>query len=81
MNDKEVGSRFVIPAVYQPASQIPLAIWQAAPSTLNGNEQAHRNVNRDGIRLTLLAAIMRGLQYNVCTAASVQLMREVGIHP
>ncbi|KAF8589316.1 hypothetical protein K439DRAFT_1405257 [Ramaria rubella] len=46
MNDKEVGSLFVIPAVYQPASQIPLAIWQAAPSTSNGNEQAHRNVNR-----------------------------------
>ncbi|KAF8578686.1 hypothetical protein K439DRAFT_1621146 [Ramaria rubella] len=80
MNDKEVGSPFVIPAIYQPASKIPLEVWQAAPSTSNGNEQAHRNVNRDGTGLTLLAAIMRGLQYDVRAVRSVGLMGEAGIH-
>ncbi|KAF8577155.1 hypothetical protein K439DRAFT_1534318 [Ramaria rubella] len=80
MNDKEIGSPFVIPAIYQPASKIPLEIWQSAPSTSNGNEQAHRNINRDGTGLMLLAAIMQGLQYDVCTVRSVGLMHEAGIH-
>lgn len=30
----------------------------------NGNEQAHRNINRDGIKLTMLAGIMRGFQFD-----------------
>ncbi|KAF8577366.1 hypothetical protein K439DRAFT_1622158 [Ramaria rubella] len=74
MNDKEVGSPFVIPTIYQPASKIPLEVWQAAPLTSNGNKQAHRNVNRDGTGLTLLAAIMCGLQYDVRAVRSVGLM-------
>ncbi|KAF8587795.1 hypothetical protein K439DRAFT_1630415 [Ramaria rubella] len=80
MNDKEISSPFVIPAIYQPASKVPLEIWQSVPSTSNGNEQAHRNINRDGTGLTLLAAIMRGLQYDVRAVRSVGLMREAGIH-
>ncbi|KAF8581881.1 hypothetical protein K439DRAFT_1618693 [Ramaria rubella] len=80
MNDKEVGSPFIIPTIYQPASKIPLEVWKAAPSTSNGNKQAHHNVNRDGMGLTLLAAIMRGLQYDVRAVRSVGLMREAGIH-
>ncbi|KAF8479881.1 hypothetical protein JB92DRAFT_2767137, partial [Gautieria morchelliformis] len=81
LEDKTVSSPFVIPAIYQPASKIPLAIWQASPSTSNGNEQAHRNVNRDGTHLTLLAAIMCGLQYDEHAVAALQLMDTVGIHP
>ncbi|KAF8587793.1 hypothetical protein K439DRAFT_1544859 [Ramaria rubella] len=80
MNDKEISSPFVIPAIYQLASKVPLEIWQSAPSTSNGNEQAHRNINRDGTGLTLLATIMHGLQYDVRAVRSVGLMREAGIH-
>lgn len=80
MHDKEIGSQFVIPAIYQPASHIPLDIWQACPSTSNGNEQAHRNVNRDGTGLTLLAAIMRGMHYDKRAMAAVDLMHCSGIH-
>jgi hypothetical protein len=29
-----------------------------------GNEQAHRNVKRDGVGLTLLGGIMRGFHYD-----------------
>ncbi|KAF8493136.1 hypothetical protein JB92DRAFT_2835234 [Gautieria morchelliformis] len=80
LEDKTVSSPFVIPAIYQPASKIPLAIWQASPSMSNKNEQANRNVNRDGMRLTLLAAIMHGLQYDEHAVAALQLMDTVGIH-
>ena len=29
----------------------PLEIWKASPSTTNGNEQAHQNINHDGVNL------------------------------
>ncbi|KAF8465467.1 hypothetical protein JB92DRAFT_3135968 [Gautieria morchelliformis] len=80
LHDKEIGSPFVIPAIYQPESHIPLAIWQACPSTSNGNEQAHQNVNRDGTGLTLLAAIMRGMHYDKRAMAAVDLMHSSAIH-
>lgn len=56
--------QFALPALYQPNSLIPLEIWKASPTTTNGNEQAHRNVNRDGVGLTLLGGIMRGFHYD-----------------
>jgi len=40
LKDK-INSKFVLPAIYQPYSLIPLDVWKAAPSTTNGNEQAH----------------------------------------
>jgi hypothetical protein len=79
LQDK-LTSKFYIPAIYQPASNIPLDIWQAAPSTSNGNEQAHRNINRDGTGLTLLAAIMRGLQYDTRAETSLALKQVTGIY-
>jgi len=63
LNDK-IKNKLVIPAIYQPLSLIPIEVWKAGPQMTNGNEQAHRNINRDGINLTLLGGIMRGLQYD-----------------
>jgi hypothetical protein len=47
---------------------------------MNGNEQAHCNVNRDGINLTLLAGIMHGYQYDVCAMSSIDLHITHGIN-
>ena len=74
-------SKFALPAIYWPMSKIPLDIWKAAPSTTNGNEQAHRNVNRDGTQLTLLAGVMRGMQYDVRAIQSLVNNKEDGIRP
>ena len=71
--------KFVIAALYWPESKIPLEMWNAAPSTSNRNEQAHRNANQDGIKLTFLAAIMRGLQLDTQAAMAVNLFKELGI--
>ncbi|KAG1727710.1 hypothetical protein EDB19DRAFT_1857471 [Suillus lakei] len=79
LKDKETA-KFVLPAIYRPMSLIPLYIWKASPSTTNGNEQAHRNVNRDGINLTLLAGIMRGYQYDVRAMSSIDLHITHGIN-
>ena len=70
----------MIPALYQPCSLIPLCIWKASPSTTNGNEQAHCNINRDGIGLTLLAGVMRGQQYDKRMISSINLHISQGIN-
>ncbi|KAG2342431.1 hypothetical protein BDR05DRAFT_846237, partial [Suillus weaverae] len=64
LKDKE-SSKFALPTIYHPMSFIPITIWKASPTTTNGNEQAHHNINRDGINLTLLAGIMCGYEYDV----------------
>ncbi|KAG2040066.1 hypothetical protein BDR03DRAFT_950183 [Suillus americanus] len=46
-------------------------IWCACSATTNGNEQAHRNVNRDGANLTLLGGIMRGRAFDDRAAQSI----------
>ncbi|KIJ27755.1 hypothetical protein M422DRAFT_271044 [Sphaerobolus stellatus SS14] len=73
-------SPFAFAALYQPASQIPLEIWRASPSTSDGNEQAHRSINRDGIRLTMLAGIMRGMQFDSRALIALLILLEHGIH-
>ncbi|KAJ6452183.1 hypothetical protein C8R47DRAFT_998159 [Mycena vitilis] len=74
LKDKRSGSSFALPALYQPLSLIPLEIWKSAPSTTNGNEQAHRNINRDGVNLTMLGAIMRGMQYDARAMGALHQM-------
>ncbi|KAG1877489.1 hypothetical protein F4604DRAFT_1757844 [Suillus subluteus] len=46
LKDKVETNKFALPALYRPASFITKDIWRACPATTNGNEQAHRNVNR-----------------------------------
>ncbi|KAF8996761.1 hypothetical protein BDQ17DRAFT_1173648, partial [Cyathus striatus] len=59
----KTSSKYVIPVLYWPESFIPLEIWQALLLSTNGNEQAHWNINYNGINLTMLSGIMRGMQY------------------
>lgn len=50
--------------MHRPLSLIPEDIWKATPATSNGNEQAHRDVNQDGTKLSLLGGVMRGREYD-----------------
>ncbi|GJJ09188.1 hypothetical protein Clacol_003410 [Clathrus columnatus] len=80
LKDKESNNGFALAAIYQPASKMSCAIWQAAPMTSNGNKQAPCNINRDGTKLTLLAGIMRGLQYNSCAIIFLDTFLKEGIY-
>lgn len=80
LKDKLESNRFGLKAIYRPASLIPEEIWKACPGTTNGNEQAHRNVNRDGTNLTLLGGIMRGKAYNDRAAASIHTHQNQNIY-
>ncbi|KAF8582115.1 hypothetical protein K439DRAFT_1511977 [Ramaria rubella] len=79
LKNKESAYGFAIAALYQPASKIPIEVWKASPSTSNGNEQAHRSINRDGVKLTMLAGIMRGMQYDSRVLSGLELLRMYGI--
>ncbi|KAF8984331.1 hypothetical protein BDQ17DRAFT_1180428, partial [Cyathus striatus] len=72
LKDKQ-DAKFIIPAINPHKSLIPLAVWQSSPLLTNGNEQSHRDINRDGINLTMLGGIMRGMQYNFHVQSSVIL--------
>ncbi|KAJ6485262.1 hypothetical protein DFH09DRAFT_1106230 [Mycena vulgaris] len=67
-------------ALCQPLSLIPLDIWKSAPSTTNGNEQAHRNINCDEVNLTMLGGIMRGMQYDARAMRALELHASQGIY-
>ncbi|KAF8523178.1 hypothetical protein BU17DRAFT_64069 [Hysterangium stoloniferum] len=78
--DKEAASGFTLAGIYQPLSKIPLEIWKASPLTSNGNDQAHQNINRDGIKLTMLAGIMCGMQFDSGCMASLNILCKYGIN-
>lgn len=70
----------MIPALYFPRSLMPPEVWKASPMTTNGNEQAHRNINRDGISLTLLGGVMHGKDYDERINRSIETHSMYGIH-
>ncbi|KAG1746028.1 uncharacterized protein EDB91DRAFT_1080250 [Suillus paluster] len=80
LKDKLETNKFVLAAIYRPASLIPKVIWRACPSTTNGNEQAHHSANRDGVNLTLLGGIMRGRDFDERAAQSMEVHTSLGIN-
>ena len=81
LKDKIESTKFALPALHFPHSLIPRDIWKACPTTTNGNEQSHRNINRDGTNLTVLSGIMRGQEYDDRTEASININKTYGINP
>jgi len=73
LEDKLAAEGFALTGIYWPKSMIPIEIWRASPNTTNGNEQLHRNINRDGVKLTLYSGVMRGLNFDHCRLAIIQV--------
>ena len=76
--DKE-DTGFVIPALYFPRSLMPPEVWKASPTTTNGNEQAHRNINHNGVSLTLLGGVMHGQDDNAWVNKNINVHSLYGI--
>ncbi|KAG2060559.1 hypothetical protein BDR06DRAFT_832080, partial [Suillus hirtellus] len=53
-------NKLTLPMLYCLVSFILEDIWHICPTTTNDNEQAHCNINHDGVQLILLSGIMRG---------------------
>ena len=80
LKDKIEGTKFALPALYFPLSLIPSDVWQACPTTTNGNEQSHRNINWDGTNLTVLGGIMHAQEYDDRMEASINIHTIYGIN-
>ncbi|KAL6304684.1 hypothetical protein BKA93DRAFT_732739 [Sparassis latifolia] len=63
LTDKE-KTPFAWAAIYRPKSLISRERWLAAPPDTNSNEQGHRDINRDGVQLSLLAGVEIGSRYD-----------------
>ncbi|KAF8576710.1 hypothetical protein K439DRAFT_1366479 [Ramaria rubella] len=79
LKNKESASRFALAVLYQPLSKIPIEVWKASPTTSNGNGQAHHSINRDHVKLTMLAGIMHRMQYDSHTMSGIELLCKHGI--
>lgn len=44
-------------------------MWKASSTTINSNEQAHKNTNHDGVGLMPLGGIVRGFHYDMHRSA------------
>ncbi|KAI0054384.1 hypothetical protein BV25DRAFT_1949705 [Artomyces pyxidatus] len=78
LEDKE-KTPFFWPGIYRPKSLISRDRWLAAPPDTNGNEQSHRDINRDGVHLSLLGGIELGMRYDARAMASYDLYRDQGV--
>ena len=58
--EDKVRSKFAFAAMCWEKSYIPLAIWKAGDSTSNLIESVHADVNREGVRCTLVGGIKKG---------------------
>ncbi|KIJ53896.1 hypothetical protein M422DRAFT_242163 [Sphaerobolus stellatus SS14] len=81
LKDKLAADGFALAGMYRPKSKIPLDIWQAAPNTTNGNEQAHRNINRRGTKQSLFAGLVHGLHHDTAAMVGVQVLVTHDIQP
>ncbi|KAF8573740.1 hypothetical protein K439DRAFT_1624842 [Ramaria rubella] len=79
LKNKQSAGGFALAALYQPASKISIEVWKALPSTSNSNKQAYRSINRDGVKLMMLAGIMHGMQYDSHAMTGLKLLSTYSI--
>ncbi|KAJ3932031.1 MAG: hypothetical protein NXY57DRAFT_870509, partial [Lentinula lateritia] len=58
------GAQFAFPGICWEESYIPLEIWNARRRDSNISEIVHTDVNREGIRCTLVGGVQKGQHYD-----------------
>ena len=81
LKDKLATEGCMLAAVYRPASQIPVEVWKASPSTTNSNELSHCDIYHAGQKLSLVPGAMRGFQYDHWAMVTLKVLEEYGIYP
>ncbi|KAF8547224.1 hypothetical protein OG21DRAFT_1425240 [Imleria badia] len=80
LDNKILGNKFALAGLYFPESLMPAEFWKACSRTSNGNEQAHRSINRNGTGHTLLAGVMHGQEYDERAFRSIAIHNSYGIN-
>lgn len=60
----KIHSKFAFPAMCWEKSYIPLSIWRAGESNSNLIESVHADVNREGVRCTLIGGVKKGQAFD-----------------
>ncbi|KAL0057090.1 hypothetical protein AAF712_016285 [Marasmius tenuissimus] len=76
--DKE-SLPFVFPAICWEKSLIPRDIWFARPHSTNTAESVHRDVNREGVRCTLVGATKKGMHFDLLKLKSLKSFEDSGV--
>ena len=61
----KIRSKFAFAAMCWERSYIPLSIWRAGESNSNLIESVHADVNREGVRCTLIGGVKKGQAFDV----------------
>nr|GAT44274.1 predicted protein [Mycena chlorophos] len=75
------SSGFAWAAICQQYSKIPLPIWEIEGKTTNYIESAHRDINNEGVHLTLLGGVQKGLKYDLFKQSTVATQEAFGVLP
>ncbi|KAJ7764293.1 hypothetical protein B0H16DRAFT_1799720 [Mycena metata] len=62
-------------------SRIPWDVWRAGDSNTNLVESVHSDVNREGVRCTLLGGLQKGQSFDVMRLNSLEMNEQFGIRP
>ena len=71
--DDKVRSKFAFAVICWEKSHIPLAIWKAGDSTSNLIESVHADVNREGVKCTLVGGIKKGEAFDTMKMRSLKV--------
>ncbi|KAF8214712.1 hypothetical protein K438DRAFT_1749805 [Mycena galopus ATCC 62051] len=80
VNDKE-SSQFFFPGICWERSFIPLDIWNAGDSNSNLIESVHSDVNREGVRCTLLGGLQKAQRFDALKMKTLITYESYGITP
>ncbi|KAG6899107.1 hypothetical protein C0993_000824 [Termitomyces sp. T159_Od127] len=78
LHDKE-RSGFTFQAICWEKSNIPLDIWRAGSATSNTVESVHSDVNREGIRCTLVGGVCKGQLFDLTKLRALEARESAGI--
>ncbi|KAK1224976.1 hypothetical protein PQX77_012125 [Marasmius sp. AFHP31] len=67
---------FVFPAICWEKSYIPRDVWLARPHSTNTAESVHRDVNREGVRCTLVGATKKGMHFDLLKLKSLKSFQD-----
>ncbi|PPQ84978.1 hypothetical protein CVT25_010531 [Psilocybe cyanescens] len=80
VNDK-VRSKFAFEAMCWEKSHIPKMIWKAGDKDSNLAEEAHADINREGIHCTLVGGVKKGQAFDNLKITTLQAFEQAGVRP
>ncbi|KAJ6494582.1 hypothetical protein C8R45DRAFT_1095495 [Mycena sanguinolenta] len=79
--EDKIRSKFALEGWCWEKSHIPETVWRAGPSHSNLVESVHADVNREGVRCTLLGGLKKGQAFDAQKMKTLELFESYHIRP